>query len=199
MTRLRRKGASFLAVSAALGVLAAPSAQAASLQPVSGWTGGATLPSDVSMYVYVPSAVATNPPILTLVHYCGGSAQAVFGQAQGGGIVSAADKYGFIMVVPSNANSSGANGRCWDISSMATQTRDGGGDSHAIIQMVRFAIAQYHANANRVYSTGDSSGAMMTQLLLAPYPDVYKAGSSFAGVPAGCANAFDAQGLCGLP
>jgi MYXO-CTERM domain-containing protein len=39
---------------------------------------------------------------------------------------------------------------------------------------------------------------MMTQLLLALYPEIYKAGSSFAGVPAGCSNAFDAQGLCGL-
>jgi poly(hydroxyalkanoate) depolymerase family esterase len=183
----------------ALGVLTARSARAASLQPVSGWTGGVTLPSDVSMYVYVPTAVAANPPILTLIHFCGGSAQAVYGQAQGGGLVSAADQYGFIIVVPSNADSSGANGRCWDISSTATQTRNGGGDSHAIVQMVRFAITQYHANANRVYSTGDSSGAMMTQLLLALYPDVYKAGSSFAGVPAGCSNAFDAQGLCGLP
>jgi poly(hydroxyalkanoate) depolymerase family esterase len=151
------------------------------------------------MYVYVPAAVATNPPILTLVHYCGGSAQAVFGQAQGGGLVAAADKYGFVMVVPSNANASGANGRCWDITSKATQTRDGGGDSHAIVQMVRYALSQYHANSNRVYSTGDSSGAMMTQLLLALYPDIYKAGSSFAGVPAGCMNAFDSQGLCGLP
>src|SRR6516164_7743461 len=113
----------------ALGVLTARSARAASLQPVSGWTGGVTLPSDVSMYVYVPTAVAANPPILTLIHFCGGSAQAVYGQAQGGGLVSAADQYGFIIVVPSNADSSGANGRCWDISSTATQTRNGGGDS----------------------------------------------------------------------
>ncbi|MBV9946954.1 MAG: PHB depolymerase family esterase [Myxococcales bacterium] len=185
-------------VAATVGLLAAPSALAASLQPVSGWEGGMTFPSDVSMYAYVPNAVAANPPILTLIHFCGGSAQAVFGQAQGGGVVGAADKNGFILVVPSNANASGANGRCWDITSKATQTRDGGGDSHAIVQMVRFAISQYHANPNRVYSTGDSSGAMMTQLLLALYPDVYKAGSSFAGVPAGCQNAFDGQGLCGL-
>jgi poly(hydroxyalkanoate) depolymerase family esterase len=195
----RHRTALFCLLGAALGVLTASPAHAASLQPVTGWTGGVTLPADVSMYIYVPNAVATNPPILTLVHYCGGSAQAVFNQAQGGGLVSAADKYGFILVVPSNANASGANGRCWDISSKATQTRDGGGDSHAVVQMVRYTISQYHANANRVYSTGDSSGAMMTQLLLALYPDIYKAGSSFAGVPAGCSNAFDAQGLCGLP
>jgi acetylxylan esterase len=40
---------------------------------------------------------------------------------------------------------------------------------------------------------------MMTELLLAVYPDVFKAGSEFSGVPAGCANVFDANGLCGEP
>jgi hypothetical protein len=33
---------------------------------------------------------------------------------------------------------------------------------------------------------GVSSGAMMTELLLAVYPDVFKAGSEFSGTPAGC-------------
>src|SRR4029077_12488215 len=56
-------------------------------------------------------------------------------------------------------------------------------------QMVKYAIATYNANPDRVYATGDSSGAMMTQALLAVYPDVFKAGGSFAGVPAGCGSA----------
>jgi poly(hydroxyalkanoate) depolymerase family esterase len=171
-------------------------AQAATLQQVSNWNGGMSLPSDVSMYAYVPSSVATNPPLLTVIHYCGGSAQAVFGQASG--LISAADEYGFIVVLPSNANASGSNGRCWDVTSSKAHTRNGGGDSHAIIQMVKYALTQYRANVDRVYSTGDSSGAMMTELLLALYPDVYKAGVAFAGVPAGCSNEFDGSGLCGL-
>ena len=170
----------FTSISAiAFGMLAAIPARAASLVQVSNWTGGASLPSDVTMWIYVPNAVATNPPILTLIHYCGGTASTVFGQAQGGGVVPAADKYGFIIVAPSS-------GRCWDVESNKTFTRDGGGDSHAIAQMVRYAISNYHGNADRVYSTGDSSGAMMTELLLALYPDIFKGGSAFAGIPAGC-------------
>jgi acetylxylan esterase len=190
MTRYRIHAATLLVLS--FGLIAATPARAASPTKVTAdWKGGASLPSDVSMYSYVPAKVAPNPPLLTLVHYCGGSATAVFGQASG--IVSAADQYGFVIVVPDNG------GRCWDVTSTKTHTRDGGGDSHAIIQMVRYGISQYHANADRVYSTGDSSGAMMTELLLALYPDVYKAGSTFAGVPAGCSNEFDGSGLCGLP
>jgi len=159
----------------------ASSAQAASLQQVNNW-GNQGMPADVSMYAYVPDKVATNPPVLTLIHYCGGTASAVFGQAQGGGLVKAADQYGFIMVVPSS-------GRCWDIVSNKTRTRDGKGDSHAIRQMVKYAIETYKGNPDRVYATGDSSGGMMTELLLAVYPDVFKAGSAFAGMPAGCRGA----------
>ena len=194
---MKRHGLSSLACVGALLTLPT-AAQAASLQPVSNWNGGVSLPADVSMFAYVPDKVAAKPPLLTVIHYCGGSAQAVFGQAQGGGLVKAADMYGFILIVPSNANASGQNGRCWDVSSKKSQTRDGGGDTHAIAQMVKYALTQYHANADRVYCTGDSSGGMTTQLMLALYPDVYKAGSSFAGVPAGCSNAFDGAGLCGL-
>ena len=173
---------STLGVLAAAAVsLATASAQAASLQSVSNW-GVSGLPSDVSMYIYVPDKAVANPPILTLIHYCGGTASAVFGQAQGGGIVSAADQYGFIMVVPSS-------GRCWDVVSDKTRKRDGGGDSQAIRQMVKYAVEKYKGNADRVYSTGDSSGGMMTELLLAVYPDVFKAGSAFAGMPAGCRGA----------
>jgi acetylxylan esterase len=34
--------------------------------------------------------------------------------------------------------------------------------------------------------TGASSGAMMTNVLLGDYPDVFKAGAAFMGVPFGC-------------
>jgi acetylxylan esterase len=178
---------------AALVLLVPISAQAASLKPVSGWNGGVTLPSDVTMSIYVPDKLAANPPIVTIIHYCGGNADAVLGQAKD--IRAAADQFGFILVVPAETHSGG----CWDVSSKKSQTHDGGGDTHAIAQMIKYTIGQYKANADRVYATGDSSGGMMTQLLMAVYPDIFKAGSSFAGVPAGCANVFDGSGLCGDP
>jgi acetylxylan esterase len=175
-----------------LGLLVPAAAHAAKVTQVSGWNGGVSLPSDVTMSIYVPDKLATNPPVVTVIHYCGGNADAVFNQAKN--ISAAADKFGFIIILPAQTHSGG----CWDVSSKKAQTHDGGGDTHAIAQMVKYTIAQYKANANRVYSTGDSSGGMMTQLLMAVYPDIFKAGSAFAGVPAGCANVFDGTGLCGL-
>ena len=166
-------------VALALGLLVPAGARAASLQKVNNW-GASGVPSTASMYIYVPDKPATKPPILVLSHYCGGTASAVFGQAQGGKIVQAADQYGFIMIVPQTS----AN--CWDVGSTKSLTHDGGGDTQAVAQMVKYAITTYQANPDRVYATGDSSGGMMTQGLLAVYPDVFKGGSAFAGVPAGC-------------
>ena len=159
-------------------------AQAASLQAVSNW-GASGVPSYISMYIYVPDKVAAKPPILVVAHYCGGSASGVFGQAQTGGIVAAADKYGFIMIFPQTTNAA-SSAKCWDVGSKASLTHDGGGDTQAVAQMVKYAITTYKADGDRVYATGDSSGGMMTQALMAVYPDVFKGGSSFAGVPAGC-------------
>jgi len=166
-------------LSAALLVLAAARAEAASLQRVNDW-GASGVPSTASMYIYVPDQVAAKPPILVVAHYCSGTASAVFGQAQSGGIVRAADMYGFIIVVPQTSNN------CWDVGSTKALTHDGGGDTQAIAQMVKYALTTHNGNADRVYITGDSSGAMMTEGMLAVYPDVFKGGSEFAGVPAGC-------------
>jgi poly(hydroxyalkanoate) depolymerase family esterase len=169
---------------ATLGFLTARPAEAASLQPVSNW-GASGVPSYVSMYIYVPDKLATNPPILVVSHYCGGSASGVFGQANTGGIVKAADTYGFILIFPQTTNPA-TSANCWDVGSTKSLTHDGGGDTQAVAQMVKYTITRYQANANRVYATGDSSGGMMTEALLAVYPDMFKAGSSFAGVAAGC-------------
>jgi acetylxylan esterase len=153
-------------------------AQAAELVQVPDWnkTG---FPGDISMYAYVPDRVAENPPLLVLIHYCGGTAPDVFGQARGGGLVGAADEHGFVIIAPSS-------GRCWDVVSDKTRQREGQGDSHAIRSMVGHAATKYGINLDRVYATGDSSGGMMTELLLGVYPDVFRGGSAMAGMPAAC-------------
>lgn len=137
------------------------------------------------MYIYVPDCLATKPPVLVCSHYCGGSAAAMFGIAGGGGLVKQADQLGFIMIFPQAVNPDGS-GRCWDVGSTKSLTHDGGGDTTAIAQMVKYALGKYGANPDRVYASGTSSGAMMTEALLAIYPDVFKAGVEFSGVPAGC-------------
>jgi poly(hydroxyalkanoate) depolymerase family esterase len=153
-------------------------ARAASLSPaITGYTT-ANVPSYITMFEYVPAKLAATPPIVVAAHYCGGNASGMFGQASG--IVSLSNQYGFLMIFPQTSNN------CWDVGSTKSLTHDGGGDTQAIAEMVKYSIAKHGADGSRVYVMGVSSGAMMTEALLAVYPDVFKAGAEFSGVPAGC-------------
>ena len=49
--------------------------------------------------------------------------------------------------------------------------------------MVSYVVQNKNADANRIYVAGHSSGGMMTNVLVGSYPDVFKAGAVFGGVP----------------
>jgi len=157
----------------------APASAASLTQVPSGWQQG-TEPSWVSMYQYVPDNLQPGASVIVLVHYCAGAAANIFNQATMGGIVTVADQKGIILVVPQTVQN------CWDVASTPSLTHGGGGDTLAIVHQVEYAVATHQANRDRVYVMGTSSGGMVTQALLATYPDVFKGGSAFAGVPAGC-------------
>jgi acetylxylan esterase len=144
-------------------------------------------PRNVSMYIYVPAKLQPNPPVLVSPHWCGGTAQQVF---QWRSWASAGDKYGFITIYPDSPNTAD---RCWDVSSKESLTHDGGGDALGIASMVRWTLERYHGDKDRVFVSGTSSGAMMTNVLLGSYPDLFAAGCAWAGVAFGCfaGNGFD--------
>lgn len=177
----RSRNGIVVAATLALGLLAVAPAQAASLTEVtrSTWAGSVSLPSYVNMYIYVPDKVASNPPIVVSGHSCGSTASGQMGNIPH--TLAAADKYGFIIILPDNP---GQN--CWDVGSTKSLTHDGGGDTQAVAQMVRYALTKYNGDASRVYIFGGSSGGILTQGMLAVYPDIFRAGSARAGVPAGC-------------
>ncbi|KAI0404397.1 Alpha/Beta hydrolase protein [Xylaria palmicola] len=137
-------------------------------------------PRGVGFYIFVPDKLAPAPPILVNPHWCHGDAQACYAGSQ---YAAMASKYGFIVIYPDSPN---AADKCWDVSSNATLRHDAGGDSLGIVSMVRWALDRYRGDPARVFVTGVSSGAMMTSTLIGAYPDVFAAGSAFAGVPFGC-------------
>jgi acetylxylan esterase len=52
--------------------------------------------------------------------------------------------------------------------------------------MISYTISKYKADAKKVFVTGSSSGCMMTNVMMATYPDVFAAATCYSGVPAGC-------------
>lgn len=164
-------------IAASVLLMARPAA-AAALTRVTGF--GAN-PTNLNMYVYVPNNVAPQPALLVLVHYCSGSAGGIF-NGNGHDYVTAADRYGYVIVLPEATRS----GSCFDVSTPQALQRNGGSDSTGIMSMVSWARSHYNVDPARIVVSGFSSGAMMTNVLAAEYPDVFSAASAFSGVPAGC-------------
>jgi poly(hydroxyalkanoate) depolymerase family esterase len=165
-----------LVAASALMVLMAPkAAYAAQLQQVTNFGNN---PGNLEMYVYVPDNVAPNPAIVVANHFCTGSGPVYYSGTQ---FDELAEQYGYIVVYPSVTRSS----KCFDVASQASLSGTGG-DSVSIKSMVDYVLANHGADPNRIFATGTSSGAMMTNVLLGVYPEVFKAGSAYAGVPFTC-------------
>ncbi|MEU1245040.1 PHB depolymerase family esterase [Micromonospora parva] len=162
-------------LAAAALTLATP-ASAATLTQV---TNFGTNPTNLQMHLYVPDRVATRPAILLAMHYCTGTGPAFHSGTQ---YASLADRYGFIVIYPSATRSS----KCWDVYSPQALRRGGGSDPVGLMSMVDYVKQRYSADPARIFATGTSSGAMMTNVMLGDYPDVFAAGASFAGVPFAC-------------
>ncbi|KUO05379.1 extracellular catalytic domain type 1 short-chain-length polyhydroxyalkanoate depolymerase [Streptomyces caeruleatus] len=136
-------------------------------------------PSNLRMYVYVPDNVTADPAVLVAVHWCTGSGPDMYNGTE---YDTLADQYGFIVLYPSVTRSS----KCFDVSSPQALKRGGGSDPVGIKSMIDWVTRTYDADESRVFATGISSGAMMTNVLLGDYPDVFAAGAAFSGVPFGC-------------
>jgi acetylxylan esterase len=168
--------------SISFGLLVAAPAGAGTYAKVnqSDWQQGVTgLPTYVNMYTYLPTTLASKPPVVAYTHHCQGSASS--SHSSMASLEKIADTNGFIVLYP---EATGEN--CWDAGSVRSMKHGGGGDTGAVAQQVKYLVSKYNADATRVYAAGDSSGGIMTEALLGVYPDVFMAGISIMGVPCGC-------------
>jgi len=186
--KIRRKLLLCLATSLAVAGLAIPATRPAYAASLTEVTSFGDNPGGMRMHVYVPDNRPASPAIVVAMHGCGGSGPGFYSSSE---FASLADRYGFIVIYPSAQQEAGF-GKCFDTWSEAAKRRGGGSDPVSIASMVAYAGRQYGGDQNRVYATGSSSGGMMTQHMLAVYPDLFKAGAAFMGVPFNCfANAAD--------
>lgn len=112
-------------------------------------------PSNALLYTHVPGNLKESPAILVILHHCQGTAQSMYQSTPYAGF---ADQTGeFLLLYPQSPY----QGTCWDVSSSQTLQHDGGANSNAIANMVKWAIEEYGADASRVFMMGASSGAMM--------------------------------------
>lgn len=141
--------------------------------------------------VYTPASYLRSPqrpvPVVVMIHGCNTFADE---QAAASAWHEIAERERFLVVYPDNTNEAadvdrwaGTHpGQCWRWYD-ATSNRRGSGDPAQLAGLTREVTDRWNVDKRRVYAVGMSSGAMMTSILGATYPDLYAA----IGVVAGCA------------
>ncbi|KAJ8117154.1 hypothetical protein OPT61_g1574 [Boeremia exigua] len=136
-------------------------------------------PTNLEMNIVVPGKLATKPAIILALHGCFGSGEVYAAQTA---YDTLSEQKGFISIFPSAKHDS----NCWEVNTSKGLSRNAGGDNQGLVFMVNYTITKYSADATRVFVTGTSSGCMMTNVLMATYPDVFAAAACYSGVSAGC-------------
>ena len=113
------------------------------------------------------------------LHPCGGSAQQFYSSFS---LPSYADNNGFIIIYPQTT----AYSNCWDVNNAGSLTHGGLGDATGIVSMVSYTLNRFNGNKDNVYVMGASSGAMMTNVMVGSYPDVFEAGAAYSGAAFAC-------------
>ncbi|EAT91929.1 hypothetical protein HBI56_009000 [Parastagonospora nodorum] len=164
------------AFTTATAILASASSAFGALQQV---TGFGSNPTNLQMYISVPAKIATNPAIIVALHPCGGTASQWY---SGTKLPASSESLGFILIYPQTQKYS----NCWDVNNPATLTHGAGGDSAGIISMVNYAVQKYSADKAKLFVMGGSSGAMMANVMVGSYPEVFEAGAAYSGVAFAC-------------
>jgi poly(3-hydroxybutyrate) depolymerase len=157
------------------------------------YTGPATTPPSIagfitaeanSYLVYTPANwnASEHLPLYVMVHGCATTGAQ---QMQANLLNPIADRERFVVAYPDNG------GKCWpavaedtvgpQISGDKDIIRGGGGAADALAAITRQVTTDYHADANRVYMIGMSSGSFQTSATAASYPDLYAAVGESAG------------------
>jgi poly(hydroxyalkanoate) depolymerase family esterase len=140
-------------------------------------------PGKLAMFAYLPPSLASDAPLIVLLHGCGQTA-ATF--AADTGWITLADRLGIPLLLPEQSGENN-RGRCFNWF-QPHHVRHGLGEGQSIREMVTTAIERFDCDPNRVFMAGLSAGGAMTAALMAAYPDVFAAGAVVAGLPVGAAS-----------
>jgi len=143
------------------------------------YTSNDVLAGDLDYLVYTPTTY--NPrkpaPLVIVLHGCTTTADNMMASSA---MHPTAEREGFVVVYPDVPLSSRPFVNCWKWPDPNSQVRDSG-DPALIAGVTREVMQRMRIDPERVYLLGMSSGATMTGIMGAAYPDLFAAIAENAG------------------
>ena len=163
-------------------------AQAVTLSQV---TSFGSNPGNLKMFVYVPAGLAAGAPLVVAMHGCTESASVYSTETEWGNL---ADRFQFAVVFPEQQTANNSSG-CFNWFQTGDISRDQG-EAFSIKQMVDTMKSSHNSDPARIFVTGMSAGGLMTEVMMAAYPDVFAGGAVNSGGPYQCATSLPATTAC---
>src|ERR1051325_2789745 len=163
-------------------------AQAVTLTEV---TGFGSNPRALKMFTFVPSGVTSGAPLVVVLHGCTETASSYSTQTEWGNL-GQRFRFAGVFAEQESANNSLS---CFNWFQPSDTSR-GQGEALSIKQMVDNMKSTRDSDPSRVFVTGISAGGIMTEVMMATYPDVFAGGAVMSGAPYACATSLTDANTC---
>ncbi|MCP4914798.1 MAG: PHB depolymerase family esterase [Oligoflexia bacterium] len=148
-------------------------------------------PGNLRIKKMIPAKLNRNSALVVVLHGC---TQEADSYAINSGWVKLAKEKRFALLIPEQK--SGNNPfRCFNWFDSQDQAKTGG-EAHSIYNMITQTIEDHKINPNRVYVTGFSAGGAMSAVMMATYPQTFRAGAINAGIPYNCTRSATGAFMC---
>ncbi|WP_020539479.1 extracellular catalytic domain type 1 short-chain-length polyhydroxyalkanoate depolymerase [Lewinella cohaerens] len=133
---------------------------------------------NLKMFLFEPSNPKTDAEVVLVLHGCGQNASN-FAEQTGWNVL--AEQYGFYVIFAEQKVINNPT-RCFNWFLSSDNERDIG-EAKSLIDMVNYVHNNFSTDNTKNFVCGLSAGGAMTPVMLACYPDVFKSGGTWAGVP----------------
>jgi len=148
-------------------------------------------PGALKMFAYVPAGLPAGAPLVVALHGCTESAASYSTQTEWGNL---ADRFQFAVVFAEQQSANNSLS-CFNWFQPGDIARDQG-EALSIKQMVDTMTSAHGSDPARIFVTGMSAGGLMTEVMMAAYPDVFAGGAVNSGGPYACATSLIATTAC---
>jgi len=138
-------------------------------------------PGALDLFVHAPSSLTAEDAMVVALHGCTQSAADFDDET---GLAALAEAVPFVLLLPQQREANNAE-RCFNFFERG-DNRPGEGESASIRNMIAYGVERFEVDPARIHVLGLSAGGSMTAVLLANYPELFRAGAVVAGTPFDC-------------